>query len=64
LRREIEDDFGLQALGEFLECLGADIQLVQLCGEREVVARPRGEVVHDVDLVAAREQRIDKGASR
>ena len=56
---EMEDDVGPELSAERFDGGVADVELVELGAGGEVVARAGGEVVDDVHLVAAREQRVD-----
>ena len=57
LRRQVDDELGPDLVEQAVEGL-ADVVLVHRRGG-DVLAAPGGEVVDDVDLVAALDQRID-----
>ena len=56
----MEDDLRAYRLDELSESLVANIELVQRRRRSDVLACPGAEVVHDMDLLAAREQRVDE----
>ena len=58
LRGEVDDELGPELVEERAERL-ADVVLVHGRGRVQVLAPPGGEVVDDVHLVAARDERVD-----